>query len=901
MNEHLRNTPRATRKFLPLARSRSNKLGRYAGAGFAMPSRNPTTPLEASGTKTNSVTVEIGTRFLEQFSEHLYSSPQKAFEELISNGWDAGANCVDVRISEDLSAPGATMCVLDNGASMNEDGIRTLWKISFSPKIATPEQYGRPVIGKFGIGKLATYVLANKLTYICCAADGIIRRVTMDYGGIDRHKEADPNRLLSQIPLDLYKLTEKDLERALRSIDNGPAALKLIKEGIPKPPVGSVEDEFCAPPSPFKPPHSGTWTLVVLSDLKQTGRELKIGILRRMLRAALPLGAEMAITLNGQVLESSKMEAEPSQDWVISPDLGIDHIEIDSEDSSGKENTKLKILITGESSPDPYIWLPDIGRVTGRVKLFTDPISGGKSDERGSSNGFHVNVLGRLVNQQDPTFGEDNLSHAAWARFRMTVRADGLNRFLSTNREQFQERRDLTIFRAFLRRAFNKARTQYDDDANIGIPDGGDVLVQSLGVLSLTPLRNVVSEALRGHPPLPGLFDETGVQDRQEKRRSWRENTAENISAALREVKYEKGNDDTLAKFRIADNTLIVNSNHPFALEHSGSKAEKDLVRTVAMVNLLSDMFAIDIGIDPRLLESVRAYRDRLMRFKALQRRQSGAHIASLLLHFQNDSSGNNWKRLESVVSDALRYLGFQVQDIAKSGEPEGIASAFPVPTRANPTDDNPHPPLYRFSFDAKTSRYDAVKTGNMGIDGVVEHRDRYKADHALVIAPGYTGSAVVTRCTEQRITPATARDLGRLLEYTVEYGAIPLTWLREMLQIYDPTEVAKWVAGLEARLKSARVLTIDVFVEALRQLEGKVPDALPAEMIAFTCRETLGVKAVRSTHVQAVAQGLSILVPDLVGIDGDKIVVNASPNRVAEAIATQLEKLRSDPAPGST
>src|SRR5215472_9888883 len=133
--------------------------------------------------------VELSTRFLEHFSEQLYSSPQKAFEELISNSWDAGANCVDVRISTDLSKPNATMCVLDNGCSMDAEGLRELWHIAFSPKSGKPILYGRPVIGKFGIGKLATYVLANKLTYICKASDGVIRRVTMDYGSIDRKQE----------------------------------------------------------------------------------------------------------------------------------------------------------------------------------------------------------------------------------------------------------------------------------------------------------------------------------------------------------------------------------------------------------------------------------------------------------------------------------------------------------------------------------------------------------------------------------------------------------------------------------------------------------------------------------------------------------------------------------------
>jgi len=47
---------------------------------------------------------------------------------------------------------------------------------------------------------------------------------------------------------------------------------------------------------------------------------------------------------------------------------------------------------------------------------------------------------------------------------------------------------------------------------------------------------------------------------------------------------------------------------------------------------------------------------------------------------------------------------------------------------------------------------------------------------------------------------------------------------------------------------------------------------------------------------VIALARGLSILVPDLVGMDGaDKIVVNASAERVAASVQSQLEKLHSE------
>lgn len=875
---------------------------------------------ETIGEKTATIPVELSTRFLEHFSEQLYSSPQKAFEELISNGWDAGASHVDVRISPDLKVEVATMCVLDNGTSMDEEGLRALWHIAFSPKKDTPFLHGRPVIGKFGIGKLATYVLANKLTYICKAADGVIRRVTMDYGDIDRQKGAAHDRLISELELDVFTVVEAEVEEALKSVYDGATLLNRIRDGFPQEESPSTEDEFGAQKTPLTRASADTWTLVVLSDLKPTGRELRRGILKRMLESALPFGTEMSISLNGDLLASSKLNLPTMAEWVVGPALGIDSIELEEtdtqtdEDTAGEELTeaedtqadddqaatgkkKIKIPITSGMSPIPYVELPGIGRVTGQVRLFVDRISGGKSDERGSSNGFHVNVLGRIVNQNDPSFGEENLSHAAWARFRMTVRADGLNEYLTTNREQFKERQELKVFRAFLRRVFNKARVSYDSDQNVVLPDGGDLLVRSLGVLSLSPLRNVVSETLKAQAPLPGMFDEAGIEDREEKRTSWREHTADNIQNALGEVKYERIDDDSFVKFRISDSAIVVNKDHPFVVEHSRTKAEKELLRTIAMVNLLSDIYAIDLGIQPVMLENIRKYRDDLMRFRAMQRRKSGLHIAKLLLQTQHVS--DNSKLLEAVLSDALRYLGFQVRDLAKPGEPEGIASAYPLPTVSNPTTKNPNPPLYSFSFDAKSSKHEAAQTGNIKLDGVVEHRTRFSADHALVVAPGFTGDAIATRCDQQKVTPLTARDLGKLLEYTVEYGAIPITKLREMFLLHHPDAVSAWVRDLEEWLKVQRTLTIDVFLKALDNLKGQVPDVLPAGIIAYECRKNLGAVSVKDADVIALAQGLAILIPDLVGISEDKIVVNASAARVAAAVESQLEKLyNEEPVP---
>lgn len=869
------------------------------------------------GTQVDSIPVELSTRFLEHFSEQLYSSPQKAFEELISNGWDAGASIVDVRVSPDLHAADATLSVFDNGASMDLNGLRELWQIAFSPKEGVTTGHGRPLIGKFGIGKLATYVLAGRLTYICKAKDGIIRRVTMNYGDVNKQEGAETDRLINDMQLKVFELDAPDLAIALNAVYGGEEILQLIDlhtqngqgEGSSKKAEQAANQyEFGGTPAILERPEGETWTLAVLSDLKPAGRALKLGILRRMLAAALPFGSEMAIFVNEDRLMSPKTNAALVEEWVIGPDLDISHIELEDADidleadnkkqsdddinGDGSESSA-RIEVKSDMSPHPYIELPGLGRITGRLRLFEEKITGGKSEERGTSNGFHVNVLGRIINQHDTSFGEKNLNHAAWARFRMTVRVDGLNKFLTTNREQFKECREIKIFRAFLRKAFNKARKTYDSDGNAVMPDGGDVLVQSLGVVSLNPLRSVVSEALRSRPQIPDLFDDAGIDDREARRTSWREDTAENIKNALDQVKYEKLEDESFVKFRIDDSTIVVNREHPFVIEHSHSKAEKELIRTVAMIDLLSDVYALDIGIDPGQLHNVRHYRDRLMRFRALQRRQSGVYIARLLQHTQHDSK--NPKRFEKVVNNALSHLDFDLKVLGQSGEPEGIARAFTMPADRLPTKENPHPPSYSFSYDAKSSKHDVAQTGNISLDAVVQHRERYNADYALVIAPGYSEGALKIRCEQQRVTPMTASDLGKLLKYTVDYGAIPVTTFREVFEYFDPEEVSNWVKGLESRMKASRKLTIDVFIKALEELKGKVPDALAASTVAFTCRESLDSVEVKETDVIALAKGLQVIVPDLVGVEEDKIVVNASASNVAEAIRVQMEDLHSD------
>src|SRR5260370_32261908 len=138
-----------------------------------------------AGSEADRIDVRLSYRIVELFSEGLYASPNKAIEELVANSFDAGALRVVVLLPSDFHTPDATIAVVDDGEGMDAAGLRQHWLIGLSNKRnLTTLPKGRLQIGKFGIGKLATYVLSGRLTHIS-KKDGKFYSTSMDYGRID--------------------------------------------------------------------------------------------------------------------------------------------------------------------------------------------------------------------------------------------------------------------------------------------------------------------------------------------------------------------------------------------------------------------------------------------------------------------------------------------------------------------------------------------------------------------------------------------------------------------------------------------------------------------------------------------------------------------------------------------
>lgn len=829
--------------------------------------------VESHGKVVATVDVTIGPQFLELFSEHLYSSPNKAFEELVSNSWDAGAKTVYVSIPSERSAPRAAVWILDDGISMDLDGLGALWAVAKSNKRELA-QSARPQIGKFGIGKLATYILANQLTYICRAADGVIRSVTMDYRRIDASVE---ELHIDPIPLQVRELTLAELHDLLADLPGGSRIEKLITSGVPRPSDNDFEDEFRGPDPPPETP-KGTWTLAVLTSLKKAGERMQVGHIRRMLRAALPLGSTLTIVFNEEVLTSTKVDAAVTDEWRIGTELGITALTLpsdDGEDVIGVRTELDKLFIEGIAGP-----------ITGTVRLFENRISGGKSDQVSASNGFLVNVLGRVINVDDPYFGLSNLNHAAWAKFRAAVRVDGLDEHIAVNREGVLESPTLIIFREFLRAIFKKARNTYDAAARAAWPSAGEVLADTWGTVPLEALRSVISEGLSSTNGPPPFVDLAGIDDIDLEREKWDSESSEKAGSFISEVALEDApSDERMVKYELKYRRIVVNRNHPFAREHGETHEQQILLRDAAFVDLLTQAYMASLGIHGDILAQIAEYREQSFRLVALIRRRTGLQIAEMLAQATKHEKG-----LERIIGDALEYIGFEVVRLGGTGEPEGVATAPASPAA------NDEKQSYSFTYDAKSTSAKRVKTANTNVAGLVRHREKYQADHTLVVAPDYQAGAFEEECSQQGITPIRAADLGRLLLLVATTGYVDLLLFREIFNQHDPDGVRDWVDTFISTAKSSRRLSLSIILRSLKNLGYTGPDAVTISVIAHEARRILQSDSYPSRQdVSYVLYGLSVLIPSMVRISGDAVYIGAAADKLREAIVSQLRRLPSE------
>jgi hypothetical protein len=757
-----------------------------------MPPAMTKTPAFASaGTQTGSINVHLSYRIIELFSEGLYASPNKAVEELVTNSFDAGAVRVLVLMPDDLQAQDASIVVIDDGEGMDSKGLTEHWLIGVSNKRRLSKlPRGRQQIGKFGIGKLATYVLAERLTHVS-KRRGEYFSTSMDYSAIDTrvNQEVEPK---TPIKLPLRTLTEVEAKAALAKWTDSPdfkaAKIPLFGKGAPE-----------------------SWTVAVMSSLKPKVHEIKPGILEWVLRTALPLRPDFEIWLNGNKLVPSKQ----GKGLIRRSTLGkkpLDHLSKPApKNITAFEDTKV------EKSSDHRFGLivPGLGRVTGYAEVYRDLLTG-KSDEIGRSYGFFVYVLGRLVNVVDGHFGisPNELRHGTFGRFRLVVYMDGLDAELRSNREAISEGPLLATAQDVLRAIFNAVRPTLEaHDAEL---EPGAALSRKIAStpasLSRHPIVTLAKAVLARKATSRYLTVPPGTRASQESfltTLEQRASDAENFVTGLK-IDYDGTPEGGLASYDIATGNLRINAWHPFvATFHDDfvGKAGQPL-ELFAMAEVLIEAHLHAFGMKQGQIDDFLSARDQLLRYLANESgRQSAFGVAQALREARNNPA-----ELEDRLCAAFTSLGFEVTPIGGRGEPDGVATALIS------ADQQGKARQYAVSLEAKSKKSDGKKVaaGTVDVAAVIRHRDAYKCTHALVVGPSFPKgdamSALAQSIDDDRaktkklgdpktITVITIDQLAQLvrLRPLKQLGLLPLKSFFEDCR--TPEESAEWVAKLKAKV----------------------------------------------------------------------------------------------------
>lgn len=801
------------------------------------------------GSPTGEIEVRISYGIIDRFSEGLYSSPNKAFEELVSNAYDAGAHRVWVRVPAQLDQSNAYLAVIDDGVSMDLAGLEDLWKVGISPKRSVDGtdivHAGRPPIGKFGIGKLATYVLAEKLTYVC-KADGVIRAVTMDYGRV-HGQMSDP----SPMALTVVELGPEEARQTLgEALGTDDAALQVL----------FGDRAACQ-----------TWTVAILSELKARGRSVQAGRLRWILRSALPLGNEFRLWFNNEELASAKVDAAPMWEFAV------------GEADKDIDGWPYAASATRDAKGQLGVALPDVGFVRGTAQLFDGSLKGGKSDEIGRSHGFFVKVRDRLVNLDDETFGIDvELSHGVLTRFRMDVYADGLDAHLASPRESIQESAALTSIRRYMLAVFNRARVyraKQEEKLDKDLLASSERVALPPAALSTGPLRRVLRRVIDGDEAVGHLLD----LDKRDI--SAAPEAVESRDTLLKHVLIESlGHEKPLVRYSVEKRAAIVNADHPFVSNYLDVHGAQEPLRLVGVTELLTQVYMLDEDLEPALVDKILRRRDEFLRALTNIHPRSSPVVARQLRDAKSQKD-----ELEDAVADTLELLGFDVTRLSGNGKPDGIARAQLGARAESGGTQN-----YAVAYDSKSSKHDAIKAATAGTQTLRKHRHEYSAQYSLLVAPGFQGAegedtSIIENCTNDEITPMTVDQLAEVVELFPFRSVTPAS-MRSVFHLYTPAAVTQWLSNLRNGPTTPAAPPIRQILELTQELSDR-QDAVTIDALSAVLKTRHNIE-IPVEQLRGLVRGLAALAPDGLWFEPSRLALNASIPAVLKELRSTIEPI---------
>lgn len=801
---------------------------------------------ESAGKKIDDIEVTISSRIIELFSAGLYSSPNKAFEELICNSYDAFASKVSVYSPDDPTVSNAYIWVCDNGEGLDASELKQLWKIGESLKRKNKDRDNKRLqIGQFGIGKLSTYILARKLTYISKKSERYIL-ATMDYNLI--------NDDVNGIKIDEREVTEEEV----RQIVNEYISPKLLNFEL------------------FGEEASKTWTISLMTELKPKASEIKIGRLKWLLSTALPLNPGFELKFNGTKVESSKIKTPIMKRWIIGKE----------DETLNKINGAVSRVEKVEEGEERYfVDLQNLRGINGEFILYEDSLVDGKSSNLGRSHGIFLSIRGRLINLDDPLLGMEAFSHGAFNRTRIIINADELDNNLTSTREAVRDSVPFTQLKEYIKKKFNNEVRKYYFEQERKIDQEKSIsyrMAQTAYTTSKRPVYNFIQKYYEDKIINPMLIEKP-ASDKKDELLNLYERDLETGEQVIEKIEYDhKQIEEPIAKLNLLTRTLSINKSHPYVANYIDSNNNLIPLESMVITEVLTESHLYELSLDEGIVNEIVKRRDSTLRQLALSDKMGIPTAAMFLKDSLDNPSG-----LEEAVARVLTVLGFEVTPIGGNGEPDGKAEAC---LGFNEEGKNKS---YSLTYDAKSTAKNRIAAATAHLSGLRRHREVYKADFCLEVAIDYQGadddlSAISIEAKNEKVTMMTAKDLIKLL-LLITPKQIGLDKLRELFETcYAPQDVHQWIENVE-KMEVEKPPYYEL-IDIIYDLQKSDSEAPVINIVRYQLKAKMG-RDYSTTQVKEWLVLLSNLVPGSVTIDGAYVGVQAS----AQIIKERVHKAISD------
>lgn len=787
--------------------------------------------------------VQLSHELVVLLSEQLYQSPLKAIEELVVNAYDADASECRLFVpvpSTITAAGGALVAIYDNGIGMDRQGLIDLWHIGHSRKRDDDmvKRLKRKSIGKFGIGKLATYSVGRRLTYISKTSAGTLG-VTVNFADFDKARGGKP----VNVPLPVKRL-ERWSEFQKSDV------FKTVLQGLDLD-AKSLKGE--------------SWTLAIIEDLKPKAATVKIGNLKWVLSTAMPLDSGFHLYLNKDEIKSSKERAKKIVEFAAG-DLAKKRL----------ENLKGATGIEWKLDDDKLVSATFPNGITASV-FVTERSLYGKSDDVKRSHGFFVRVRGRLVNLLDANFGVDPKSYEVWNSFRADVNADDLDELLMSSREGIEASKQKEHLEAVLAELFNEARVRVaevkrnaEDKQKTKREDEREYVGPRL-------VEEPMADALLQHEPGDEWFY-LGVDDTTD--------TPALIERLYNEPRstyqftYDRhGKNEPLFRFDPITSTFAINDDHEFVKEHWDDPRARVLLEDVVTAEVMLEVYLRRAGVRPHAIAEVLTNRDILLRSLSKDRRFSLKAIAAALRDAVADEHD-----LEVALIFCARALGFVANHISGAGEPDGLGKFVDYPGGEK-----------RIILEAKASA-SVPSLSAIDFAGLHSHmvKPKYQAQGCLLVAPSYPGktkedSEAALRAKNLKISCWTVEQLASVVEHAESRQITARAVLDVVTTCFAPEDVSARIGALLVEPTWKHQDLYQGIVVALRALEGTGPDAVRDVSMVLAVLgmrpEFKGIK--KDDVVSAISQLASVSKGGMTyRPETEKIIIHASWDEIERRVA---------------